>query len=105
PHDTLALIAISAAGAVAAGTTTNGAAHKIPGRAGDAPIPGSGAYADAHRPSPHDPPGGACGATGDGDAMMRFLPCARAVASLRHGMSPAAAAEDAVRAMAARVPH
>lgn len=36
------------------------------GRVGDGPIAGSSAYADEEV--------GACGATGDGDIMMRFLP-------------------------------
>ena len=37
--------------------------------------------------------------TGDGDIMMRFLPCYQAVESLRRGMTPREAAEDAVRRM------
>ena len=49
-----------------AGTTTNGANHKIAGRIGDSPIVGAGAYADNTV--------GAATETGDGDVMMRFLP-------------------------------
>ncbi|TFB02761.1 putative isoaspartyl peptidase/L-asparaginase 3 [Trichoderma ghanense] len=88
-HDTLSLIALSPTGHLATCTTTNGASHKIPGRVGDGPIPGSGSYADAHA--------GACAATGDGDLMMRLLPCYQAVESLRRGMTPREAARDAVR--------
>ncbi|KAG5970332.1 hypothetical protein E4U56_007850 [Claviceps arundinis] len=95
-HDTIALVALDAAGGMAAGTSTNGQAHKIPGRVGDAPIPGSGAYVDSLV--------GGCGATGDGDIMMRFLPCYQAVESMRRGLSPREAAEDAVRRMLARYP-
>ncbi|KAG6025796.1 hypothetical protein E4U40_002481 [Claviceps sp. LM458 group G5] len=95
-HDTIALVALDAAGNMAAGTSTNGQAHKIPGRVGDAPIPGSGAYVDSLV--------GGCGATGDGDIMMRFLPCYQAVESMRRGLSPREAAEDAVRRMLARYP-
>ena len=40
------------------------------GRVGDAAIVGAGAYAESGV--------GACGATGDGDVMMRFLPCYQA---------------------------
>ena len=40
--------------------------HKIPGRVGDSPIPGAGSYINE---------AGGCAATGDGDVMMRFLPC------------------------------
>ncbi|KAI9896470.1 hypothetical protein N3K66_008642 [Trichothecium roseum] len=108
-HDTVSLITLAAATNnnsnddssdskvfIASATSTNGAAHKIPGRVGDGPIAGSGSYADAEA--------GACAATGDGDVMMRFLPCYQAVESMRRGMSPGEAADDAVRRMLARYP-
>eukprot|EP00897_Mesotaenium_endlicherianum_P009880 jgi/Mesen1/8920/ME000548S08441 len=57
-------------------------------RVGDAPIAGAGAYVDSDV--------GACGATGDGDVMMRFLPCYQVVESMRLGMAPKEAAEDAI---------
>ena len=95
-HDTISLIAIDASGAMAAGTSTNGASHKIPGRVGDGPIAGSGSYVDGEV--------GGCGATGDGDIMMRFLPCYQAVESMRRGLTPQAAAEDAVRRMVRKYP-
>ncbi|CAI7808533.1 unnamed protein product [Closterium sp. NIES-54] len=53
-------------GSMAAATSTNGLTFHIPGRVGDAPIAGAGAYVDSRV--------GGCGATGDGDVMMRFLP-------------------------------
>ncbi|KAK7422477.1 hypothetical protein QQZ08_009465 [Neonectria magnoliae] len=96
-HDTLSIIALHANGTMAAGTTTNGASHKIPGRVGDGPITGSGSYVDGDV--------GGCGATGDGDIMMRFLPCYQAVENLRRGMSPIEAAEDAVLRMVKKYPH
>lgn len=40
---------------------------QVPGRVGDAAVPGAGAYADSTV--------GGCGATGDGDMHLRFLPC------------------------------
>ncbi|GAP86827.1 putative asparaginase [Rosellinia necatrix] len=95
-HDTISMIALHRSGAMAAGTSTNGAGHKVPGRVGDGPITGSGSYVDSDV--------GGCGATGDGDIMMRFLPCYQAVESLRRGMSPRAAAEDAVRRMLRKYP-
>ncbi|KAK4078328.1 uncharacterized protein Triagg1_3344 [Trichoderma aggressivum f. europaeum] len=95
-HDTLSLLALSPSGSMAACTTTNGASHKIPGRVGDGPIPGSGSYVDSTA--------GACGATGDGDLMMRLLPCYQAVESLRRGVSAQEAADDAVRRIVARYP-
>ncbi|RYC55906.1 hypothetical protein CHU98_g10300 [Xylaria longipes] len=95
-HDTISIIAIHSSGTMAAGTSTNGASRKVPGRVGDGPITGSGSYVDGDV--------GGCGATGDGDVMMRFLPCYQAVESLRLGMSPQAAAEDAVRRMVRKYP-
>jgi len=95
-HDTISQIAITHDGTMAAGTTTNGARHKVPGRVGDGPITGSGSYVDADV--------GGCGATGDGDIMMRFLPCYQAVENLRNGMTPTEAAEDAVLRMTRKYP-
>lgn len=65
-HDTIGMIAIDMNGHIAAGTSTNGARNKIPGRVGDSPVPGSGCYADQEV--------GAAAGTGDGDIMMRFVP-------------------------------
>ncbi|KAK3317628.1 asparaginase-domain-containing protein [Cercophora scortea] len=95
-HDTISMVVIHTSGAMAAGTSTNGASHKIPGRVGDGPIVGSGSYVDGEV--------GGCGATGDGDIMMRFLPCYQAVENLRRGMTPTAAAEDVVRRMVRKYP-
>jgi N4-(beta-N-acetylglucosaminyl)-L-asparaginase len=95
-HDTISMVVIEGAGVRAAGTSTNGAAFKVPGRVGDGPIVGSGSYVDGDV--------GGCGATGDGDIMMRFLPCYQAVENLRRGMSPTEAAEDAVQRMVRKYP-
>ncbi|XP_013105413.2 N(4)-(Beta-N-acetylglucosaminyl)-L-asparaginase [Stomoxys calcitrans] len=89
-HDTIGMIVISTEGHIFAGTSTNGAKHKIPGRVGDSPLPGAGAYADNEV--------GAAVATGDGDVMMRFLPSFLAVESLRNGLTPQeAAAKSMIR--------
>ncbi len=66
-HDTIAMVAIDAAGNIAVGCSSNGSKFKVPGRVGDCAIAGGGAYADNEV--------GACGATGDGDTHLRFLPC------------------------------
>ncbi|KAK0649794.1 asparaginase [Cercophora newfieldiana] len=95
-HDTISMVAIHASGVMAAGTSTNGASHKVPGRVGDGPIVGSGSYVDGEV--------GGCGATGDGDVMMRFLPCYQAVENLRQGMSPQEAAQDVVKRMLRKYP-
>ncbi|XP_050090816.1 putative N(4)-(beta-N-acetylglucosaminyl)-L-asparaginase GL17147 [Anopheles aquasalis] len=88
-HDTISMIIIDHAGHVVAGTSTNGARHKIPGRVGDSPIPGAGAYADSEV--------GAAVATGDGDVMMRFLPALLAVEGLRNGLDPNEAAAQQIK--------
>lgn len=87
-HDTIGMVAIGPNGHVAAGTSTNGAKHKVPGRVGDSPIAGAGSYADSTV--------GGAAATGDGDVMMRFLPSFLAVELMRAGMGPAAACKDAL---------
>lgn len=79
-HDTIGMIAIDAYGSMAVGLSTSGAIHKIPGRVGDTPIPGSGGYVDSEV-------GGAVG-TGDGDVLMRFVLSFQTVSNMRHGMSP-----------------
>lgn len=95
-HDTIGMVAIDQHGDIAAGTSTNGAKYKIPGRIGDSPIPGSGAYAD-------NDVGGAA-ATGDGDVMLRFLPSFLTVEEMRRGSSPTDAAKTAVARIASHYP-
>uniref|UniRef100_A0A3B3ZVR1 N(4)-(Beta-N-acetylglucosaminyl)-L-asparaginase n=1 Tax=Periophthalmus magnuspinnatus TaxID=409849 RepID=A0A3B3ZVR1_9GOBI len=87
-HDTIGMIAVDQGGHVAAGTSTNGLTHKVPGRVGDSPIVGAGAYADSQV--------GAAAATGDGDVMMRFLPSYLAVEQMRSGADPSAACKTAI---------
>uniref|UniRef100_A0A182IK76 N(4)-(beta-N-acetylglucosaminyl)-L-asparaginase n=1 Tax=Anopheles atroparvus TaxID=41427 RepID=A0A182IK76_ANOAO len=87
-HDTISMIVITADGHVVAGTSTNGARNKIPGRVGDSPIPGAGAYADSEV--------GAAVATGDGDVMMRFLPSLLVVEWMRNGIGPTEASRMAI---------
>ncbi|XP_055386252.1 N(4)-(Beta-N-acetylglucosaminyl)-L-asparaginase [Condylostylus longicornis] len=87
-HDTIGMIVIDSHSHIYAGTSTNGAKFKIPGRVGDSPIPGAGAYAENGI--------GAAAATGDGDVMMRFLPSFTAVENLRNGMQPREAAKNAI---------
>ncbi|KAF4526387.1 hypothetical protein B566_EDAN012677 [Ephemera danica] len=95
-HDTIGMIVIDFKNQIAAGTSTNGMRHKIPGRVGDSPIPGSGAYAD-------NEVGAAC-ATGDGDILMRFLPSFLAVEEMRRGATPTDAAKTAINRIARHYP-
>lgn len=87
-HDTIGMVVIDSEGRLSAGTSTNGMNHKIPGRVGDSPIPGAGAYADQEV--------GGAAATGDGDILMRFLPSYQAVENMRHGADPTSACKDAL---------
>ncbi|TYZ62310.1 hypothetical protein PybrP1_009474 [[Pythium] brassicae (nom. inval.)] len=95
-HDTIGMVALSATGDIAAGTSSNGANHKIAGRVGDAAIPGAGAYVDSSV--------GGAAATGDGDIMMRFLPAFYAVQEMAKGVHPQVACERALVRIAAKYP-
>eukprot|EP01130_Rhizamoeba_saxonica_P006538 TRINITY_DN2601_c0_g1_i1.p1 TRINITY_DN2601_c0_g1~~TRINITY_DN2601_c0_g1_i1.p1 ORF type:complete len:344 (-),score=81.70 TRINITY_DN2601_c0_g1_i1:1293-2324(-) len=87
-HDTISMFSIDSQNNIGAGSTTNGLTHKIAGRVGDSPIMGCGAYADNRY--------GACGATGDGDIMMRFLPCYSVISMLKLGKTIEEAAKLAI---------
>ena len=95
-HDTIAMVTIDRDGHLAAGTSTNGATNKVPGRVGDAPIAGAGAYGESAI--------GGCGATGDGDQMMRLLPTFFGVARMAGGATPKEAAEAAIARVAQYYP-
>ncbi|XP_066488150.1 N(4)-(beta-N-acetylglucosaminyl)-L-asparaginase [Tiliqua scincoides] len=95
-HDTIGMIVVGQNGRIAAGTSTNGANHKMQGRVGDSPIAGAGAYADSTA--------GGAAATGDGDVMMRFLPSYQAVEYMRTGMDPTVACQKVITRMQKYVP-
>ncbi|XP_042900663.1 N(4)-(Beta-N-acetylglucosaminyl)-L-asparaginase isoform X2 [Parasteatoda tepidariorum] len=95
-HDTIGMIVIDSRGKIAAGTSSNGAKFKIPGRVGDSPIAGSGAYVD-------EDVGGAA-ATGDGDVMMRFLPSFHSVENMRRGMNPMDATRESIKRIIVKYP-
>jgi isoaspartyl peptidase/L-asparaginase-like protein (Ntn-hydrolase superfamily) len=96
-HDTIGMIAMDKTGSIACGTSTNGASFKIPGRVGDSPIAGAGAYCQTGV--------GGAAATGDGDQLMRFLPSFAAVNYMAAGMSPTKACEKAVVPIKKFYPH
>lgn len=91
-HDTIGMVAIDKNGSIACGTSSNGATYKIPGRVGDSPIAGAGAYCETGV-------GGAT-ATGDGDQMMRFLPSFAAVQYMKQGFNATASCQMAVEPIA-----
>ena len=88
-HDTVGTMAIDAHGNVCVGCSTNGRSFKLPGRVGDSPITGAGAYCDNDV--------GAAIATGNGDVMMRFLPTYHTVELMRDGATQREAAQAAMR--------
>jgi beta-aspartyl-peptidase (threonine type) len=65
PMDTVGAVALDVRGNFAAATSTGGTPRKLPGRAGDSPVIGAGAYADNEA--------GAVSATGYGEAIMKVL--------------------------------
>lgn len=87
-HDTIGMVVLDLNKKFSAGTSSNGARFKIPGRVGDSPIPGAGAYANSF---------GGAAATGDGDVMMRFLPSFYTVSLIELGTKPSKATMKAVQ--------
>jgi beta-aspartyl-peptidase (threonine type) len=63
--DTVGAVALDASGSLAAGTSTGGTPNKHPGRVGDAPLIGCGAYADDEI--------GAASSTGWGEALIKVV--------------------------------
>ncbi|XP_039482919.1 L-asparaginase-like protein GE13669 [Drosophila santomea] len=88
-HDQLAFLALDAEGKFHVASQSSGAQFRIPGRVGDAAVPGAGIYAD-------NDVGGAV-ASGDGDVLMRHLPAFLAVEAMRAGKRPDQAAEWVVQ--------
>ena len=65
PTGTVGAVAMDRYGNLAAATSTGGIPRKLPGRVGDSPLVGAGAYADNEC--------GAASATGWGEAIMKIL--------------------------------
>ncbi|HXI94652.1 MAG TPA: isoaspartyl peptidase/L-asparaginase [Candidatus Acidoferrum sp.] len=87
--DTVGAVARDAEGRLAVAVSTGGINGKLPGRIGDAPLPGSGIYAD-------DRFGAVCG-TGQGEAFIRLGLARLMVVELQHEMTAAEVAKGAVR--------
>ena len=88
-HDTIGILALDAAGNLSGACTTSGLAWKYHGRVGDSPILGAGLFVD-------NEVGAAC-ATGKGEAVMKIAGSHTVVENMRHGMTPRAACEEAIR--------
>jgi beta-aspartyl-peptidase (threonine type) len=94
PSDTVGAVALDAGGNLAAATSTGGTFNKLPGRVGDSPLVGSGAYADNRT--------GAVSATGLGEALMKVVISKTACDFIAGGMAAQEAANAAVTLLAER---
>ncbi len=88
-HDTVTVLALDKKGNLGGVCTTSGLAHKLPGRVGDSPLIGAGLYVDNN--------GGAAGATGVGEEIIRIGGSLLIVEAMRTGKTPQEACELAVR--------
>lgn len=93
--DTVGAVAMDANGNLAAATSTGGITGKLPGRVGDCPIIGSGAYADNTV--------GAVSTTGEGEFIMRVCLARRVGELLEKGKTAQQAAKLALEFMSSRV--
>src|SRR5215468_6977580 len=94
-HDTVGAVALDGQGQLAAGNSTGGVAFSLPGRVGDAPLPGVGYVADSRH--------GAVACTGWREHILRVALASRALAALECGESANEAARSAVSVLQARV--
>jgi L-asparaginase/beta-aspartyl-peptidase (threonine type) len=84
-HGTVGCVVRDRAGRLAAATSTGGIYGKMPGRVGDTPITGAGAWADAHV---------AVSSTGYGEYFLRTATAAQIAFRMRFGGEALAAAAD-----------
>jgi N4-(beta-N-acetylglucosaminyl)-L-asparaginase len=87
-HDTMAMIAMDAAGDVSGGVTTSGMAFKIHGRVGDSAIIGAGLFVDNEV--------GAATSSGVGEEVIRISGTHLVIEFMRNGASPEQACKKAV---------
>ncbi len=92
--DTVGAVAYDMRGDLAAATSTGGTANKLPGRVGDSPQVGSGAYADNWTAG--------VSATGYGEALMRVVISKRVCDFVGTGLSAWSACESAIRVLEER---
>jgi beta-aspartyl-peptidase (threonine type) len=93
--DTVGAVARDVAGNIAAATSTGGTPNKLPGRVGDSPLIGCGAYADNQT--------GGVSATGWGESLMKVVMSKTTCDYISRGLDAQQAAESAVKLLAERV--
>ena len=89
--DTVGAVALDQFGNLAAATSTGGTANKLPGRVGDSPLVGSGAYADNWS--------AAVSATGHGEDLMRVVISKRVCDFVANGLSAMSACQAAIKVL------
>lgn len=94
-HDTVGAVARDLQGHLAVATSTGGTENKLPGRVGDSPLIGCGAYADDST--------GAASATGWGESLMKIVISKSACDLIGQGRTAQGAAEAVIRRLAERV--
>lgn len=93
--DTVGAVALDSAGHFAVATSTGGTPDKWPGRVGDSPLVGCGAYADDSV--------GAAAATGSGESLMRIVTSKTAVDLIAQGVTAQGAADATIQRLWDRV--
>jgi beta-aspartyl-peptidase (threonine type) len=93
--DTVGAVALDIHGNIAAATSTGGTPKKLPGRVGDSPLIGCGAYADNQT--------GGVSATGWGESLMKVVMSKTTCDFMARGLDAQQAAESAVQLLADRV--
>lgn len=92
--DTVGAVALDSHGNIAAATSTGGTSNKRPGRVGDSPLVGSGAYADNYTAG--------VSATGLGELLMRVVISKQVCDFVGAGLSARSACEAAIRLLEER---
>lgn len=88
-HDTVTVLALDQSGSLGGACSTSGLGNKLSGRVGDSPVIGAALYVDNE--------GGAAGATGEGEEVIRAGGSLLVVEAMREGKSAQEACEAAVR--------
>ena len=94
--DTVGAVALGDDGGLAAASSTGGVFGKLPGRVGDAPVPGAGLYADARA---------AVVGTGVGELFLRTSACLRVALLIGGGAPPQQACEHVIALLGALGPY
>jgi beta-aspartyl-peptidase (threonine type) len=89
--DTVGAVALDPAGRLAVAGSTGGVPRKLPGRVGDTPVPGAGAYATRDA---------AVACTGDGEAFLRLVVAKHACDAIAAGAATQAACDAALALVA-----